>query len=290
MAHQLDEARRLADESMAFEWELGDPTRLALACLVRVTAAAYRGDVADARMWLDEARGHAARSGGVVADAHVNLHAGNVALLDGDVEESVRHMQDAVAGFRQHDDVLGLILASSRLTEAATRAGTSAVAADALEDMIELGRDVRASGVVTWAMARLALHRLEQGDAAGARLLAEEAFASCQEGFWPSVEAFAWKAVGTVNLATGHIAEGRSQLRTAIAVFARGVGTMGLGQGVSCWVALSRSLAETGERAEAIEAAEAAMALAERTGDRWVRETARAQLAATRVDADARSG
>ena len=75
----------------------------------------------------------------------------------------------------------------------------------------------------------------------------------------PVVNGYAFRSAALVNLALGHVAEGREQLATAIDAFSRGAGQVGLGQAALCWVDLSASYLDAGDGRAARHAAEHAV-------------------------------
>jgi predicted ATPase/DNA-binding SARP family transcriptional activator len=279
MAGDVEDAARLADESWAAERAVGDPSRAALACLLRATAARYRGDVDDGTAWVAEADRRLAEAdtpapGPVAAVSAVaalrDFNAGNLALMAGDAATGRDHLADARAGFRVAEDVLGLMITETRLVEAGLRAGDTAVAEAALRELRRLGGESRSATASVGATARLSAVRLGQGEVAEARALAEDALAATSAGLGPVTNGFALHAAASVNLATDHVAEGRAQLRAAVDAFSRGIGTMGHGYAAQCWLDLSASLAATGEADAAAQATEAARQAAAASRDVWV--------------------
>jgi predicted ATPase len=285
MVQDVATAGLLADEALAFERELGDPARLGRICFARALACGYGSDD-DASRWIDEARQHFSDAGSAIGLGYVSFAEGAMRLVGGDVDAAASSLRDAITAFRQEEEHLGLILAVSRLGELAWRRGELGLFAEMHAEMIELGRASRSIGVITGATARLGLARLVQGDLDEAQILARTALAASGESFMPVVNGYVFRTAGLVNLQSGHVAEGRTQLGAAIEAFEQGTGGIGIGQAALCWVDLSRSYSETGEADEARSAAATAVELALGAGDPWVREQTEARLAeVTRVEA-----
>ena len=78
--------------------------------------------------------------------------------------EPWQDLRAAIEVFRTEQDHLGLILAVSRLGEAAWRIGDIDLFASTHAELLDLGRSSRSAGVVTGATARLALAFLQRGD------------------------------------------------------------------------------------------------------------------------------
>jgi tetratricopeptide (TPR) repeat protein len=243
----------------------------------------------DADRWVEQARRHFDAAGSLVGLGHASFAEGAARLIEGDLGRATTSLRDAAEVFRSEQDHLGLVLAVSRLGEVARRRDDLELFADMHTELLELGHEGRSGGVVTGATARLALARLEQGDLDEAQTLARAALASSGESFMPIVNGYAFKAAGLVNLALGHVQEGRVQLEAAVAAFERGTGNVGLGQAATCWVDLSRSHRDTGEVDDARRAASAAVDIALATGDPWVLQQAEAQLALAAPLTDASS-
>ena len=180
--------------------------------------------------------------------------------------------------FRAEQDHLGLIVAVSRLGEAAWRIRDIDLFASTHAELLELGRSSRSTGVVTGATARLALASLHRGDLDEAQALADRALSSSSDSFMPVVNGYAFKSAGLVNLALGHVEEGRAHLHQAIDAFRRGTGGLGTGQAALCWIEVSRSNRAAGEIHDAHLAATTAIDLARASGDPWVQREARAHL------------
>ena len=100
--------------------------------------------------------------------------------------------------------------------------------------------------------------------------MAREALATSGESFMPIVNGYAFRTAGLVNLRSGHVAEGRRHLHSAIEAFELGTGTVGLGQAALCWIDLSRSYADDGDLDDARRAADTAVAVGVAAGDPWV--------------------
>jgi tetratricopeptide (TPR) repeat protein len=277
MVHDVDQADRLAEEATPFARASGDPERLARICFARALAASYRVG-GDADRWIAEARHSFTAAAVPVGLGHVSLAEGALHLVEGDLDRAATSLRDAIAVFRAEQDHLGLIVAVSRLGEAAWRRGDIDEFAEMHADLLELGHRSRSPGVVTGATARLAHARLEQGELDEAEALARDALASSSESFMPVVNGYAFKTAGLVNLRMGHVDEGRSQLRAAIDAFGRGTGNLGTGLAATCWVDLSRSYTEPGEIDDARGCAATAVAAATIAGDPWVVQHAQARL------------
>jgi predicted ATPase/DNA-binding SARP family transcriptional activator/tetratricopeptide (TPR) repeat protein len=278
MVHDVDQAHRLAREATSFEQATGEPDRLARICFARALAAGYFPDD-EADRWIDEARQNFTAAGLPGGLGHVSLAEGARRLVEGDLDRASTSLRHAVDVFRAEQDHLGLIVAVSRLGEAAWRRGDLDEFAEMHADLLELGRQGRSGGVVTGATARLALARLEQGALDEAQTLARDALASSSESFMPVVNGYAFKTAGLVNLRMGHVAEGRDQLKAAIEAFGRGTGNLGTGQAATCWVDLSRSYSGPDEIDDARKCAAAGLADATASEDPWVCDLARARLA-----------
>ena len=136
--------------------------------------------------------------------------------------------------------------------------------------MRDLGRASRTTGVVAGATARLAMGHLALGDIDTAERLAREALASSGGSFMAVVNGFAFRSAALVDLARGHIVEGRRGLLAAIDAFARGAGQVGAGYAALCRLDLARSLSESGDIDAARDEAAIAAAEAAEIGDRWV--------------------
>jgi hypothetical protein len=128
----------------------------------------------------------------------------------------------------------------------------------------------------------LALARLEQGQLEEAQRLAEDSLAASAESFMSVISGYALKTAGRVNLAMGHVGEGRAQLHAAVDAFEAGTGSLGIGLAAMCWIDLSRSYPAPGDADEARRAAEAAADRAAASNDPWVQAQAAAQLSACR--------
>jgi hypothetical protein len=270
MAGDLDRAQQLADQSMALERAVGDPARLALPCLLRATAARYRGDVDDGTAWVVEARRHLGDADDGAATALAHFNEANLALIAGDARAACAGLEAAVAGFAAVGDVLGSMISETRLAEAGLRVGDLEVVERALVALRQLGRDSRSPAATVGATARLASVRLRQGRVAEARALAEDALAAATGGLGPVTEGFALHAAAAVNLETGHLPEGRAQLVAAVDAFSGGIGSLGRGYAAQCWLDLSASYSATDERDDAERAADAARAAAAASRDVWV--------------------
>jgi predicted ATPase/DNA-binding SARP family transcriptional activator len=278
MVHDLATAERATEEAWAFESEHPDPERLGRLCFARALAEGYRGD-GDATPWLDGARRQFLEAGSELGLAHLDFADGALRLVTGDLDGAASGLGAAAEVFRREQDHLGLILAVSRLGELAWRVGDLDEFARRHEELLELGRASASPGVITGATARLALARLEQGDLDAAQVLAADALVSTGESFMAVINGYAFKSAGLVNLALGHRAEGREQLRVAVDAFGRGTGQLGTGLAALCWVDLSRSFADD-DVAAARAAAETALELALIAGDPWVVQQAEGQRAA----------
>jgi predicted ATPase/DNA-binding SARP family transcriptional activator len=275
MLQDLDAAARHADEAVAFERRLADPLRLGRATLMMALAAGYRHDGEWGR-WIAESRGHFAAAGYPSGAGHASFAEGAVHLLAGELDAATSSLRAAIAEFGEHRDHLGLILAVSRMGELGWRAGDIDLYAEMHAELLELGRAGRSPGVITGATARLGHARLVQGDLAEAERLAREALAGSGSSFMPVVNGYVFRTAGLVNLALGHTLEGRRHLAAAIDAFSHGTGSLGLGQAALCWIDVSRSHADGGDRAAAHLAAERAVEEAEQCGEPWVREQAAA--------------
>jgi predicted ATPase/DNA-binding SARP family transcriptional activator len=278
MQHDLATADRLAEEATGFAHDADDPEQIGRICFARALAAGYRGDVG-AGGWAAEARANFELARSSVGLGHVSLAEGAADLLHGDLVSAETGLREASELFRAEQDHLGLIVAVSRLGEAAWRRGDLELFAAAHAELLDLGRSARAAGVVSGATARLALALLLQGDLARAETLADDALSSSGESFMPVVNGYVLKTAGLVNLALGHVPEGRIHLQQAIDAFARGTGNLGTGQAALCWIDLSQSHATANEIDDARRAAEAAVGLAQASADPWVQQKAEDQLA-----------
>jgi predicted ATPase/DNA-binding SARP family transcriptional activator len=270
MQQDHDAARALLDESVTFEEALSDPQRIATLHLLLMLADGYRG-VAEPSPSEAVARSGFESAGSMIGLSFVEFAHGARRLVGGDVEGGAEQLRRSIAGFREHGDHLGLILAVSRLGELAWRIGDVDLFADMHRTMIDLGRSGRIAGVVSGATARLAHARLLQGDAAEARRLADTALASTSDSFMPVVAGYCFRSAGLVNLHLGHVADGRRQLLDAIAAFSDGAGGVGLGQAAMCWLDIAESHRIDGELALADQALCAAADIADRAGDPWIR-------------------
>ena len=235
-------------------------------------AASYRNDPEWER-WIDESRAHfaraALRSGS--GPGYASFAAGAVELLEGDLVSASGELRAAIAEFRQHRDHLGLILAVSRLGELAYRSGDIDLYAEMHDELFELGVASRSSGVTTGALARLGHARLLQGDVAAAERLAREALAGSGASFMPVVNGYVFKTAGLVNLALGHLDEGRRHLSASIEAFSQGTGRLGIGQAAMCWIDLGASYAAGESLTDALGTLRsAAVAAAEDSGEPWV--------------------
>jgi tetratricopeptide (TPR) repeat protein len=210
---------------------------------------------------------------------HVSLATGAARLLADDLARAVEDLSDAIEVFRAEYDHLGLILAVSRLGEAAWRVGDIDLFTSTHAELLDLGRSSRSSGVVTGATARLALSSLHRGELDEAKALADRALSSSSDIFMPVVNGYAFRSAGLVNLALGHADEGRSHLHQAIDAFERGTGKLGTGQAALCWIDVSRSHRAADEMDDTSRAATIAFDLAQASGDPWVQREARAHLA-----------
>jgi predicted ATPase/DNA-binding SARP family transcriptional activator len=277
MQYDVDTADRFADEATAFARAADNAEQIGRICLARALAAGYRADGGAGR-WAAEARTSFEAVGSAVGLGHVSFAEGAADLLEGALDDAVARLGEAAEIFRHEQDHLGLVLAVSRLGEAAWRSRDLELFAVTHAELLELGRASRSFGVVTGATARLALARLLQGDHDGAQALADQALSSSGESFMPVVNGYTFKTAGLVNLALGHVDEGRGHLRQAIDAFERGTGSLGTGQASLCWIDLSRSHHAAGEPAAALSSAVTALELAGSSGDPWVRREAEAQL------------
>ena len=269
MVQDLERATRLADEAMVFEESLGDAARLGRLCFTRGLAASYRvGD--DATRWIDKARQYFMVAGSPIGLGHVSFAEAAGRLMVGEFEAAGAGLSHAISVFRREGEHLGLILAVSRMGELAWRQADLEVYAQMHGELLELGRASRSLGVITGATARLALARLIAGHLEEAQAMAREALATSGESFMPIVNGYAFRTAGLVNLRSGHVAEGRRHLHSAIEAFELGTGTVGLGQAALCWIDLSRSYADDGDLVDARRAADTAVAVGVAAGDPWV--------------------
>jgi predicted ATPase/DNA-binding SARP family transcriptional activator len=278
MVQDPETARRHADEALAFESELGDATRQGRLSFALALASGYRSD-GEAGDRVAEARRHFTAAGPPVGLGYASFAAGALQLVAGDVDAAAASLADAVDVFRREEDHLGLILAVSRLGELAWRRDDMDLYAEMHAELLDLGRAGRSSGVIAGATARLAHARLVTGDRDEAQRLVREALALSGESFMPVIDGYAFRSAGLVNLASGHLPEGRAQLTAAIEAFELGTGTIGLGQAALCWIDLSRSHVLAGDAEAARRAAETAVELAVATADPWVKQQADAHLA-----------
>jgi tetratricopeptide (TPR) repeat protein len=278
MVHDLETAARLDEEASAFELALGDPERLGRLGFARALAAGYRGD-GDSVALVEEARRNLEAAGTETGLGHLLFADGATRLVRGDLENARRLLGEAAAAFRRQQDHLGCVLAVSRLGELAWRLGDLDQFADLHAELLALGRDGRSPGVITGATARLALAHLERGDVDRAQALAQEALASTGESFMAVINGYAFKSAGLVNLALGHLDEGRDQLRSAIDAFERGTGALGTGLAALCWVDLGRSYLGSGDADAADRASASAVERARLAGDPWVLGQAEAHRA-----------
>jgi predicted ATPase/DNA-binding SARP family transcriptional activator len=279
MVHDQPTADRLAGEAWAFETDRGDPERLGRLAFGRALAEGYRGD-GDAAPWVDAARAHFVAAGSALGVAHLDFADGAARLVSGDLDGAGVGLGAAAEVFRREHDLLGLILAVSRLGELAWRSGDLDDFADRHVELLDLGRRSGSPGVIIGATARLGLARLEQGDLDEAQVLAAEALASTGESFMAVINGYTFKTAGLVNLALGHDEDGRVQLHAAIDAFERGAGNVGTGLAAMCWLDLSRSFAASGDDEGARSAAATAVDAARTVGDPWVLQQAEDQSAA----------
>ncbi len=277
MHREIETADRFAEEATAFAVDAEDHERLGRIYFARALAAGYRGS-GEATDWAAEARSNFERAEASVGLGHVALAEGAADLLADNLEAAVASLKHAVDVFRAEQDHLGLIVAVSRLGEAAWRRGDLPLFAEMHAELLALGRASRSTGVVTGATARLALALLLQGDLDRAHTLADEALTSSSESFMPVVNGYTFKSAGLVNLELGHVAEGRDHLQQAIDAFGRGTGNLGTGQAALCWIDLSRSYSKTDEPDDARRSAATAVDLALLSADPWVQREAEVQL------------
>ena len=134
---------------------------------------------------------------------HVSLADGAASLLARRPRRRRGEPGTALDVFRAEQDHLGLILAVSRLGEAAWRIRDIDLFASTHAELLDLGRSSRSTGVVTGATARLALASLHRGDLDEAQALADRALSSSSDSFMPVVNGYAFKSAGLVNLALG---------------------------------------------------------------------------------------
>ena len=229
---------------------LGDPERLGRICFARALAAGYRADDVAGR-WVAEAPVELRPPPGSTSGlGHVSLAEGAADCSRATSTTPPRAFAMRSTIFRAEQDHLGLILAVSRLGEAAWRSGDLDLFAAMHAELLDLGRAGRSSGVVAGATARLALATSLQGDVDQAQSLADQALAASGETFMPVVNGYTFKTAGLVNLELGHVSEGRAHLHEAIDAFELGTGSLGTGQAALCWIDLSRSYRATDELAE----------------------------------------
>jgi predicted ATPase len=277
MLQDLDTARHHADAALTVERRLADPQRLGKATMLMALAGGYRNDP-DWREWVAESREHFAAAGVSGASGHASFAEGAVELLRGDLSAASDRLRTALVEFREQRDYLGQILAVSRLGELAWRASDLGLYADMHTELYELGAAGRSNGVTTGALARLGHARLAQGDLSEAERLARDALAGSGSSFMPVINGYVFKTVGLVNLALGHVDEGRRHLGAAIEAFSQGAGNLGVGQASMCWIDVSESHAAAGEPVEARRAADRAISAAEQSGEPWVIAQAQAHL------------
>ena len=289
MVQDVDRADRLADEAMAFEEAHGDAVRLGRTCFIRGLSSSYRvgGDPAE---WIERSRHHFTIAGSPIGLGHASFADGAGRLMVGDFEAAATNLSDAIAVFRREGEHLGMILAVSRMGELAWRQADVELYAQMHSELLELGRASRSLGVITGATARLALARLIEGELDAAQGMARAALATSGESFMPIVNGYAYRTAGLVNLRSGHIAEGRTHLHSAIEAFELGTGTVGLGQAALCWIDLSRSYAEDGHLDDARHAAATAVAVGVAAGDPWVLDQTHAHQGSLEPSASALGG
>lgn len=256
-------------EALRLEATSGDRQRLGRLSLMLALAAGYAVDDRWPR-WVDEARAHFAAAGDPVGAGHVDFAEGAVRLVAGDSATASMCLRAAIDGFQHHHDHLGLILAVSRLGELAYRHHDIGLYAEMHSQLRDLGLAGRNSGVVAGATARLAHARLIEGDVHEAERLARAALASSGGGFMPVVDGYVQRTAGLVNIALGHVVEGRDQLDDAIDAFEHGAGGVGAGQAAMCWIDLGTSLIDHGEITAAVDACRSAVDAAQRSGDPWI--------------------
>lgn len=271
LTQQTELADRAADEAYGYERDRGDHARLGRLCLLRALAAGYRPD-GDLERWVTQAREHLSAAGATGPVGYLEFAEGAGLLVAGAIEVAAARLRGAVDTMRAEEDHLGLVLAVSRLGELAWRMGDLDLFEDAHAELLELGQASRTQGVVTGATARLAVARLRQGDVERAQQLARSALDGLSDSFMAVVNGYAFHAAGLVDLESGHVAEGRSELTAAIEAFERGAGTVGVGQAALCWAEIARSHAAADDLAAARAAAGSASALALASGDPWVLE------------------
>lgn len=245
MVQDLDAAAQHAEEALTFERELGDPMRLGRATLMMALAAGYRND-RDWTRWIDESHRHFSAAGLDSGTGHAAFAEGAVHLLAGDLTAGAERLRTAIDEFRRHGDHLGQILAVSRLGELAWRAGDIEQYATLHADLLELGRSGDSPGVTIGALARLAHARLAAGHIDDAEALARQALDGSGTSFMPVINGYVFRSAGLVNLALGHLADGRQNLADAIDEFSTGAGSLGIGQAALCWIDLSASYMATG--------------------------------------------
>lgn len=261
-ATSFAEARRL-------EHAGADRRRLGRLNLMLALAAGYAFDDRWPQ-WVAEARAFFTAAGDRSGAAHVDFAEGAVGLVVGDTERAATCLRAAIDGFHHHHDHLGLILAVSRLGELAYRLHDIDLYAEMHTQLRDLGLAGRNSGVTAGATARLAHARLIEGDVGEAERLARAALASSGSGFMPVVDGYVHRTAGLVNVALGHVAEGRDQLRAAVEAFEHGAGGVGAGQAALCWIDLGTSLIDHGEITAAVDACRSAVDAAQRSGDPWI--------------------
>ncbi len=250
MVQDIEMAGRLADEALAFERDLGDPARLGRICFARALAAGYRSD-RDAARWVEEARRHFTAAGSPLGLGHVSFAEGAVRLLDGDLDAAAASLRDAITDVPARArppradpgrEPAGRAGVAARRPRAVRRDARRAARARPCEPLAR--RDHRSHRPTGARPPRAG--RPRRGAAPR-----RTALAASGESFMPVVNGYAFKTAGLVNLQSGHVAEGRAQLRAAIEAFEQGTGSLGVGQAAMCWVDLSRSYGETGEVDEA---------------------------------------
>ena len=262
-------AARFQAEVAAGEASLEDPVDRGVVALTRSLGAGYANDGAG-HDWAARARLEFTAAGHEIGRGHVDFTEGALYVVEGAPDDAARCLASAIDAFRLHGDHLGLVLGLSRLGELAWRRGDLARFLETHQEMRDLGRASRTTGVVAGATARLAMGHLALGDIDTAERLAREALASSGGSFMAVVNGFAFRSAALVDLARGHIVEGRRGLLAAIDAFARGAGQVGAGYAALCRLDLARSLSESGDIDAARDEAAIAAAEAAEIGDRWV--------------------